>query len=78
MMKGIIKLIILENNQRIRQIVLTEEGDTFSRKYLDVTQEIEEKVWGTLTSEEHRALVNTLNRMNQMLRQEIESRYKTK
>lgn len=41
--KGIIKLVIPENNQRIRQIVLTEEGDAFSGKYRDVTQEIEGK-----------------------------------
>lgn len=75
--KGIIKLVIPENNQRIRLIVLTEEGDAFSRKYLDITQEIERKAWAALMPEEQQVLVSSLKRMNQLLWQEIESRFKT-
>lgn len=72
--KGIIRMVIPEDNQRIRQIAFTDTGETFARKYLDVAQKIENRVWAALTPGEQTILIETLKRMNQMLKKGNSSR----
>lgn len=70
--KGYIRVVIPENNQRIRQIVYTEAGNAFAKKHLDVMQDIENRVWSHLMPAEQNALVAMLRKINDMMRKEIE------
>ncbi|MFV0440622.1 MAG: MarR family winged helix-turn-helix transcriptional regulator [Lachnospirales bacterium] len=70
--KGYINIVTPENNRRIRQIIFTNNGYDFAKKYLDVVYNVEQRVWAHLSSDEQNVLVNNMNNINQLLRIEVE------
>ncbi len=71
--KGYIKMSIPEKNHRLRQINFTEKGIKFAQEYIDVVSDIENKVWSNLTFDEQNTLLNIMNKMNYIFKQEIDS-----
>lgn len=70
--KGYIEMNIPEKNHRLRQINFTEKGIKFTKEYIDVVSDIENKVWSNLTSDEQNTLLNIANKMNYIFKQEID------
>lgn len=69
--KGYINIVIPENNRRIRQIVFTNNGYDFAKKYLDIVQDVEQRVWSHLSYDEQNILVDNMNNINNLLRIEV-------
>ena len=65
--KGFIQLEIPPENQRVRRVILTEEGIRFAREHLDYLNELEEKAWSSLASEEQGAILNGMRKINRIL-----------
>lgn len=65
--KGFIRLEIPPENQRLRRVILTEEGLQFSREHLDSLIELEEKAWSSLTSEEQAVILDGMRKVNHIL-----------
>lgn len=65
--KGFIQLEIPPENQRVRRVILTEEGIRFAREHLDYLNELEEKAWSSLASEEQAAILNGMRKINRIL-----------
>ncbi len=70
--KGLVQLAIPPENQRVRKIVLTEQGQVFSHKYLDYLAELEQKAWNTLSSEEQAVMLSGMKKINEALLNAIE------
>lgn len=65
--KGFVQLEIPPENQRVRRVVLTEEGIQFAKEHLDSLNELEEKAWRSLTSEERAAILDGMRKINSVL-----------
>lgn len=65
--KGLIQMIIPAENQRVRKILLTNQGVAFSHKHFDFLQALEEKAWDSLSPEEQTAMLNGLHKINAVL-----------
>ncbi|MGI6178136.1 MAG: MarR family winged helix-turn-helix transcriptional regulator [Eubacterium sp.] len=65
--KGLIRLEIPPENQRVRRVILTDEGIKFAKENLDSLSELEEKAWCGLTQEEQAAILEGMRRINSVL-----------
>ena len=65
--KGLIQMIIPQENQRVRRIVLTPSGKKFAHKYLDYIGELEEKAWESLSAGERLAILSGMKKINRVL-----------
>lgn len=65
-----------EDNLRVKQIVLTEEGERFSRQYIDDMLRLEERVWMELPAEERVLLTRLTRKYNGLLNAELQKHLK--
>ncbi len=69
--KGYVQLAVPKENQRIKEIILTAEGEAFVRKYVDIVHDLEARSWARLEKEEQRALRCISEKMNRIFGEEI-------
>ncbi len=70
--RGLICLEPSASDRRERQIVLTEKGVEFSRRYIGRMEAVEERIWQGFSLEERRLVVDLLERYCHQLRQGLE------
>ena len=74
--QGLVRLKAQEDNLRVKQIVLTEEGERFSRQYIDDMLRLEERVWMELPAEERVLLTRLTRKYNGLLNAELQKHLK--
>lgn len=75
--KGLIRLEIKEGNQREKQILVTEEGQDFIKRYIDSMLQLEKNAWNAMDKEEQRYLIRVSQRYNTLLESELEKYLKS-
>lgn len=73
MERGYIVLEVPKENQRIKKVVFTEEGEKFAQKYLDVINKSEEKAWSLLSEDERKSLLYITMKLKDILADEIKN-----
>lgn len=71
--RGYIVLEAPKENQRIKKVVFTEEGEKFAQKYLDVINKSEEKAWSLLSEDERKSLLYITMKLKDILADEIKN-----
>lgn len=71
--KGLIQMVIPQENQRVRRIVLTDQGKVFSHKYLDYIDKLGRKAWNSLSAEEQSAMLNGMRKINGVLAEALQT-----
>jgi len=69
--KGYIILVAPKENQRIKKVIFTKEGEEFAQKYLDVVNKLEEKAWELLSNDEKKTLISITLKLKENLSNEI-------
>ncbi len=69
--RGYIILEAPKENQRIKKVIFTKEGEEFAKKYLDVINKSQEKAWSLLSEDERKSLIYILMKLKNNLADEI-------
>lgn len=70
--KGFIKQSICEENQRIKDLSITKEGEAFAQSYVDIVGTAEQAAWKQLSLDEQHTLLTICHKLNQFLDIETE------
>ena len=69
--KGLVRLEVLESDQRSKRAVLTEAGERFVRQTIVPAEELDLQSWQTLTAEEQRTLIRLTAQLGAALRRSL-------
>lgn len=69
---GLIRLEILENNQRVKNAILTEEGKNLVEKNIVKMYTLEEKAWMSMTEEERKTLTKLTRKYCRLIETALE------
>lgn len=69
--KGLIRLEILESNQRVKKASLTTEGKSFVEKNIVKMYELEEKAWMSMTKEERGTLTKLTRKYSSLVQEAL-------
>lgn len=75
--RGIVRLETQPGNLRVKEIVLTEAGESFTEKYVDTMMDIEERVWNELTKAERREMIRVSQKYNRLLKKALEQYFES-
>lgn len=75
--RGIVRLETQSGNLRVKEIVLTEAGESFTGKYVDTMMDIEERVWNELTKAERREMIRVSQKYNRLLKKALEQYFES-
>lgn len=75
--RGIVRLETQPGNLRVKEIVLTEAGESFTKKYVDTMMDIEERVWNELTKAERREMIRVSQKYNRLLKKALEQYFES-
>ena len=75
--RGIVRLETQSGNLRVKEIVLTEAGESFTKKYVDTMMDIEERVWNELTKAERREMIRVSQKYNRLLKKALEQYFES-
>lgn len=75
--RGIVRLETQSGNLRVKEIVLTEAGESFTEKYVDTMMDIEERVWNELTKAERREMIRVSQKYNRLLKKALEQYFES-
>lgn len=75
--RGIVRLETQPGNLRVKEIVLTEAGESFTEKYVDTMMDIEERVWSELTKAERREMIRVSQKYNRLLKKALEQYFES-
>ncbi|MBC8530622.1 MarR family winged helix-turn-helix transcriptional regulator [Gehongia tenuis] len=75
--RGIVRLETQPGNLRVKEIVLTEAGESFTEKYVDTMMDIEERVWNELTKAERREMIRASQKYNRLLKKALEQYFES-
>ena len=65
--KSFLQMVIPPENQRLRKVVLTEQGRLFSKKHLAYIDELGEQTWSSLSCEEQTSILSGMRKINSVL-----------
>lgn len=65
--KGLVRLETLENNQRVKNAILTTEGQNFVNTNIVRMQKLEEKAWKSMAKEDRSALIRLICRYSSLI-----------
>lgn len=70
--KGFINQTLSVENQRLKHLSVTPEGEAFAKRYIDIVREIEQDSWESLSSTEQETLIHICSKLNGFLNAKIE------
>lgn len=70
--KGFITQTLSKENQRLKYLLVTDEGEIFAKRYIDVVREVEHHSWQHLSPTEQETLIQICRKLNHSLDMEID------
>lgn len=70
--KGLVRLEPLENNQRIKRIILTEGGERFVKENIARMHQLEEQAWQSLEENERASLTRLTKKFSVLIKAALE------
>lgn len=70
--KGFVQQTLSEENQRLKYLSITSEGEDFAKRYIDIVREAEQDSWQCLSSKEQETLIKLCSKLNHFLDIEAE------